>query len=96
MLQCEDEGVVDMADGSVKTVLGAAEAIVAVRWSMFVAAFLYYTGLTLLAIGVGELSDTFMAYGLPVAIYFLIVVARFGTLSHHVISRSLHAPSALT
>ncbi len=44
---------------------------VAMPWNAFVAAFLYYVGLTLLAIGVADLPTMFVAvtYLLPVAAY---------------------------
>ncbi len=49
-----------------------------VSWDLFVAAFLYYVLLTLLAIGVAALPTVFMAitYLLPVAAYAVLVVTR--------------------
>lgn len=49
-----------------------------VPWNAFIAAFLYYTVLTLIAIGLAGLSDAFMAaaYGLPVAAYGALLLAR--------------------
>ena len=47
---------------------------------MFVAVFLYFTVLTLLVVGGVQLTNVFMvvAYGLPVALYGLVLVARTG------------------
>jgi hypothetical protein len=44
---------------------------VMVPWNAFVAAFLYYTVLTLLVLGIANLAGLFMAvaYLLPVALY---------------------------
>ena len=69
-----------MAHRSVKAVVEAGVAMVAVPWSMFVAAFLYFTLLTLLAIGGVELTDRFVvvAYGLPAALYGVVLVTRVG------------------
>ncbi len=69
-----------MARGSVKAVIGAGVAIVAVPWPMFVAVFLYFTLLTLLVVSGVQLTDAFMvvAYGLPVALYGLVLMARTG------------------
>lgn len=53
-------------------------AAFSVPWDAFVAAFLYYTLLTLIAIGVAELSVTFItvAYLLPAAAYAVFLTAR--------------------
>ncbi len=53
-------------------------AAVAVPWDAFVGAFLYYTLLTLIAIGVNDLSNGFMAvsYLLPVGLYVVTLVTR--------------------
>ena len=69
-----------MMDRSVKAVAKTGVAMVAVPWSMFVAAFLYYTLLALLAISVAQLTDLFMAvaYGLPAALYGVMLVTRLG------------------
>ena len=49
----------------------------ALPWTAFVAAFLYYTVLTLIAIGVADLPATFIAaYGLPVVAYVLVLAGR--------------------
>ena len=50
----------------------------AIPWNAFVVVFLYYTGLTLLAISVGELSGTFMAaaYLMPAAPYAVLLAHR--------------------
>lgn len=50
----------------------------ALPWGAFVAAFLYYTALTLITIGVGELSGVFVAvtYLVPVALYGVVLVSR--------------------
>jgi hypothetical protein len=49
-----------------------------VPWDGFVVAFLYYVGLTLLAIGVANLPGLFIAvaYLLPVAAYIGLLVMR--------------------
>ncbi len=49
-----------------------------VPWDAFVAAFLYYVGLTLLAIGVANLPVLFVAvaYLLPVVAYVGLLVMR--------------------
>ena len=67
-----------MANWPVKSVVGKAVALMAVPWAAFVAVFLYYTVLTMLAISVAQLSDVFMAvaYGLPVGIYGVVVARR--------------------
>ena len=50
----------------------------AVPWNAFVAAFLYYVALTLVAISVEQLPDVAMAvsYLLPVAAYALFLLSR--------------------
>ncbi len=49
-----------------------------VPWDAFVVAFLYYVGLTVLAIGVANLPGLFVAvaYLLPVAAYVGLLVVR--------------------
>ncbi len=49
-----------------------------VPWTAFVAAFLYYVVLTLVAIGVEQLPDGLMvaAYLIPPAAYVLVLLAR--------------------
>ena len=49
-----------------------------VPWSGFVAGFLYYVVLTLIAIGGVRLSDSFVAvaYGIPVLAYVSFVLTR--------------------
>ncbi len=50
---------------------------VAVPWPAFVAAFLYYTLLTLVVIGMADLPAIFLvSYGLPVALYVIVLGAR--------------------
>jgi len=50
----------------------------AIPWDAFVAMFLYYTLLTLLAVGGLDLADAFVvvAYGLPVASYIVFIAVR--------------------
>jgi hypothetical protein len=47
-------------------------------WNAFIAAFLYYTLLTLIAIGVADLAAGFVAvaYLLPVALYAGLLITR--------------------
>ena len=49
-----------------------------IPWAGFVAVFLYYVGLTLIAVGVGELSGLFVAvsYALPVVAYLALLTSR--------------------
>ncbi len=49
-----------------------------IPWDAFVAGFIYYTLLTLLAVGGVDLADAFVvvAYGLPVAAYAVFVAVR--------------------
>jgi len=56
----------------------SALAAVALPWNAFIAAFLYYTLLTLVAIGGGDLAGGVMAvaYLLPVGLYAGMLVAR--------------------
>jgi hypothetical protein len=61
-------------------------AALAMPWNAFVAAFLYYTVLTLVAVGVADLPVPFMAVA-----YLLPVVAYVGAL----INRGVHALIAL-
>jgi hypothetical protein len=59
--------------------LGAGlRAALMVPWNAFVAAFLYYTLLTLLAIGVADLPNLFVAvaYLLPPAAYLGLLATR--------------------
>jgi hypothetical protein len=51
---------------------------VSVPWNAFVGVFIYYVLLTLLAIGVADLAQVFMAvaYLLPPAAYLGVIVAR--------------------
>jgi hypothetical protein len=51
---------------------------VAVPWNAFVAAFLYYTLLTLLVLGIANLPALFIAvaYLLPVCLYVGLLVSR--------------------
>ncbi len=60
------------------TRLAQAGRFFAVAWSLFVAAFLYYVVLTILAIDGADTSDSFMAvaYGLPVVAYTVLLLAR--------------------
>ncbi len=69
-----------MAQGSVRALVDAGVAMVVVPWAAFVAVFVYYAVVTLLAIGIAELSDAFMAaaYGLPVGLYGVMLAARVG------------------
>ena len=57
---------------------GATGVFLAVPWAAFVAVFLYYVGLTLVAISVEQLPDLAMAasYLLPVAGYGLLLLSR--------------------
>jgi len=61
-------------------------AAILVPWNAFVGAFLYYTVLTLLAIGVADLPTVFV-----VVAYLLPVGAYAGLLVH----RAVHALAAL-
>ncbi len=56
----------------------ALRAALLVPWDAFVAAFLYYTLLTLLAIGVADLPNLFVAvaYLLPPAAYLGLLIVR--------------------
>ena len=51
---------------------------VSLPWSAFVAAFLYYTALTLVSIGASELAGAFVAaaYLLPAALYAAVLATR--------------------
>ena len=57
---------------------GAFLRFVAVPWGAFVAAFLFYVGVTLVVFSVEDLPDvlTVAAYLLPVAAYVLVLAAR--------------------
>lgn len=67
-----------MANPRSPTTAHAVITAFAVPWTAFVAAFLYYVGLTLVAISVEQLPDVAMmvAYALPVLAYALALVAR--------------------
>ncbi len=56
----------------------AAASFFIVPWGAFVAAFLYYVGVTLVAIGGSDLSDVTVAviYLLPAAVYLLVLTSR--------------------
>ncbi len=56
----------------------AVIAFVAVPWSAFVAGFLYYVALTLVAIGFEQLPDLAMtvAYLMPPAVYGVVLLTR--------------------
>ncbi len=56
----------------------ATATFFAVPWSGFVAAFLYYVGVTMVAISVERLPDITMsvAYLLPVAAYGMLLLSR--------------------
>ena len=56
----------------------AVGSALSLPWSAFVAAFLYYAALTLMALGVAGLSGLFVAvsYLLPVAAYLGFLVTR--------------------
>ena len=58
--------------------LRAIVGFCAVPWGAFVAAFLFYVGVTLAAISGAQLADTLMAvlYLLPLAAYLLVLLAR--------------------
>ncbi len=58
--------------------VAAFRAAFQVPWNAFVAAFLYYTLLTLLAIGVADLPVLFVtvAYLLPPAAYIGLLISR--------------------
>ena len=52
-------------------------SVISAPWPAFVAAFLYYTLLTLVAIGGADLPAVFLAaYAVPVAMYVLLLGAR--------------------
>lgn len=53
-------------------------AAVSVPWNAFIAAFLYYTLLTLASIGLAELPGLFVAisYLLPLALYAGVLIVR--------------------
>ena len=61
-----------------RTVGAALLQALTVPWNAFVGAFLYYVGLTLLAIGVANLPTLFVAvaYLLPVGAYVGLLVSR--------------------
>ena len=67
-----------MASFESKAVVHRVAAFVAVPWAAFVGLFLYAVALTMVAIGVDQLSDGVMAvaYGAPVALYALVLLAR--------------------
>ena len=67
-----------MAKSSSYSAASAVISFVAIPWGAFVAAFLFYVGLTMIAIGVEQLPDFAMAgaYLLPVAAYVLLLVSR--------------------
>ena len=56
----------------------AVGSALSIPWTGFVAVFLYYVGLTLVAIGVGELPGLFIAvsYAVPVVAYLAILASR--------------------
>jgi hypothetical protein len=58
--------------------LNAVVAAFAVPWNAFVAAFVYYTLLTMIAIGVADVAAAFMAvaYLLPVTLYAAVLAGR--------------------
>ncbi len=60
------------------TAAAAIGSFLSVAWGAFVAAFLYYVALTLVAISVEQLPDAAMvaAYLLPVAAYLLLLLSR--------------------
>jgi hypothetical protein len=61
-----------------RSLIADALSFVAVPWNAFVGAFLYYAVLTVVAVGVPELSDRFMAvaYLAPVAAYVGLLATR--------------------
>ncbi len=67
-----------MANQRIGTAATAAAHFLAVSWSAFVVAFLYYVALTLVAISVEQLPDAAMvaSYLLPVAAYALFLLSR--------------------
>ncbi len=67
-----------MASIRFRAVLHRLASFMAVPWGAFVAVFLYAVVLTMVAIGVDQVSDGFMAvaYGAPVVAYVLVLMAR--------------------
>ncbi len=67
-----------MAGYRIRSVASVALAFFAVPWTAFVAAFLYYVGLTMLAISGEQLTDLAVAatYLVPVAAYALLLATR--------------------
>ncbi len=54
-----------------------AAAAFSLPWTAFIAAFLYYTLLTLVAVGAQDLPTAFIfAYAVPVVLYACVVAAR--------------------
>jgi hypothetical protein len=73
------EGSLSMAKFTSLTRAGSAVLnAVRVPWDAFVAVFVYYTVLALLAIGVADLATAFVvvAYTLPVVLYVAVLVGR--------------------
>ena len=68
-----------------------------VPWAMFVAAFLYYVGLTLSVIGGADLSDRWMAvaYLVPVAAYGLAMLFRALRAVSGLVLHSSHVPQVV-
>ena len=67
-----------MAVHRTKSATTATAAFLMIPWGAFVAAFLFYVGLTLVAISVTQLPDLAMAaaYLLPIAAYAVILFVR--------------------
>ena len=67
-----------MANHRFRTAASLTVGFLAVPWSAFVSAFLFYVGLTLVAISVEQLPDLTMgaAYLMPVAAYGLLLLVR--------------------
>ncbi len=67
-----------MAQQRIGTAMEAAAHLLVVPWSAFVGAFLYYAGLTLVAISGTQLPDAAMAaaYLLPAIAYGIFLLSR--------------------
>ncbi len=67
-----------MTHQNIRSAAATTTSFFAVPWGAFVAAFLYYVGLTLVAIGVEQLPDAAMAaaYLLPAGAYAALMLSR--------------------
>ncbi len=67
-----------MATHRIKNAAQVTVAFFAIPWAAFVVVFMFYAGLTIVAIGVEQLPDVPVAaaYLLPAAAYGLLIVTR--------------------